>query len=119
MGGRFIQTALEVHARCYRCPLSTARKRPVQTDADVDRLLAPEAGLIRHRGKIASVITNARLVLDVQQEHRSFATYLLSFLPQGRPIVNNFKCVIRHPFLGCVRDFVNLSHTLSARPFLV
>jgi DNA-3-methyladenine glycosylase I len=62
-------------ARLARC---TAR--------DVDRWVK-DAGLIRHRGKLESVITNARAFLAVQAEHGSFAAWLWSFV-DGRPVVN-------------------------------
>lgn len=35
-----------------------------------------DAGVIRHRGKILSVITNAHAVLDIQREQGSFSDYL-------------------------------------------
>jgi DNA-3-methyladenine glycosylase I len=45
-----------------------------------------DAGLIRHRGKLESVITNARAFEAVRQEHGSFARYLWAFV-DGRPVV--------------------------------
>ena len=51
---------------------------------DVDRLLA-DAGIVRHRGKVESAVTNARLVLEVAAEHGSFAAYLWSFVG-GTPL---------------------------------
>jgi DNA-3-methyladenine glycosylase I len=47
---------------------------------DVTRLLG-DAGIIRHAGKIRSAINNARRVLDVIDEHGSFAAYVWSFEP--------------------------------------
>ncbi|HTT59464.1 MAG TPA: DNA-3-methyladenine glycosylase I [Acidimicrobiales bacterium] len=44
-------------------------------DAQIDTLLG-DASIVRHRGKITSVITNARAVLDVQRRHGSFNTYV-------------------------------------------
>jgi DNA-3-methyladenine glycosylase I len=46
-------------------------------EAQVDKLLG-DASIVRHRGKITSVITNARAVLDVQRRHGSFASYVWS-----------------------------------------
>ncbi|MGC2168839.1 MAG: DNA-3-methyladenine glycosylase I [Acidimicrobiales bacterium] len=43
--------------------------------AQIDTLLG-DASIVRHRGKITSVITNARAVLDVQRQHGSLDTYL-------------------------------------------
>ncbi len=46
---------------------------------DVDRLMK-NVGIVRHRLKIESAISNARLFLAVQQEFGSFATYLAQFV---------------------------------------
>ena len=54
------------------------------TPAAVARLLR-DPGIIRHRGKIESVVGNARAVLAIQREHGSFARYLWT-LVDGRPI---------------------------------
>jgi DNA-3-methyladenine glycosylase I len=44
-------------------------------EANVDAIMGDE-GVIRHRQKIASVITNAQAVLDAQREHGSFSEYV-------------------------------------------
>ncbi|MGH3733152.1 MAG: DNA-3-methyladenine glycosylase I [Acidimicrobiales bacterium] len=44
-------------------------------DARVNAIMA-DSGVIRHRGKIESVVTNARAVLDIQREQGSFSDYL-------------------------------------------
>jgi DNA-3-methyladenine glycosylase I len=49
-------------------------------DADVERLLA-DAGIVRHRGKIASTINNAQRVLELRQEFGSLAAYAWRFEP--------------------------------------
>jgi DNA-3-methyladenine glycosylase I len=54
--------------------------------ADEARLLA-DAGIVRHRGKIAAAIRNARLAVEVGREHGSLAEYLWSFVG-GAPIQN-------------------------------
>lgn len=51
---------------------------------DAARLLA-DAGLVRHRQKIAATIANARAFLAVQREFGSFDRYLWSFV-NGRPL---------------------------------
>jgi DNA-3-methyladenine glycosylase I len=55
---------------------------------DVERLLA-DAGIVRHRGKIGAVITNASRYADVRAEFGSFAAYAWSFEPEpaSRPTV--------------------------------
>jgi DNA-3-methyladenine glycosylase I len=56
------------------------RKVARYDDPDVDRLLG-DAGIVRHRGKIAATITNARRYLDLVAETGSLAAYLWSFEP--------------------------------------
>jgi DNA-3-methyladenine glycosylase I len=51
----------------------------------VEKLLA-DPGIVRHRGKIESVIGNARLVLAIQHEAGSFAAWLWRFVDQ-QPLV--------------------------------
>lgn len=62
------------------------KKVATMSESDVERLLA-DAGIIRHRGKIASTINNARRTLEVQKEFGSFAAYIWRFEPKrdGKP----------------------------------
>jgi len=62
-------------------PRKVARFGP----AKVDRWMR-DPGLIRHRGKLASVAPNARAFLAIAAEHGSFARWLWSFVGD-RPIV--------------------------------
>jgi DNA-3-methyladenine glycosylase I len=59
---------------------------------DVERLLG-DAGIVRHRGKIASAINNAQCTLDVIDEAGSFADYVWSFEPppSERPSVVTYE----------------------------
>ena len=54
------------------------------TPARIEKLVL-DPGIVRHRQKIASVVTNARAFLDVQREHGSFDAHLWSFVG-GRPV---------------------------------
>ena len=49
-------------------------------DSDVARLLG-DAGIVRHRGKIAATINNARRYLELVDEAGSLAAYLWGFEP--------------------------------------
>lgn len=49
-------------------------------DADVARLLA-DTGIVRHRGKIASTINNAKRALELIESEGSIAAYVWSFEP--------------------------------------
>jgi DNA-3-methyladenine glycosylase I len=59
------------------------------TPADVDRLVA-DPGIVRHRGKIESVVQNARAVLRVREEVGSLDRYLWG-LVGGAPRVNRWR----------------------------
>lgn len=49
-------------------------------DDDIERLLA-DAGIVRHRGKIASTINNAARAIEMKQEFGTLAAYFWSFEP--------------------------------------
>ncbi|WP_101688920.1 DNA-3-methyladenine glycosylase I [Dysgonomonas massiliensis] len=66
------------------------------TESDVERLMQFD-GIIRNRLKIASTISNAKLFINIQKEFGSFYNYTLSFFPDGKPIVNNFKSLSEVP----------------------
>ncbi len=53
---------------------------------DVERLLQDE-GIIRHRLKIESTISNAKAFLEIQREFGSFSDYVWRFV-DGKPIIN-------------------------------
>ena len=65
------------------------------TAAKKKRLLA-DPGIIRNRLKVDSAVSNARLFLEVQEEHGSFAKHLWSFV-DGKPIVNRFRSLSEIP----------------------
>ena len=52
-------------------------------DADIERLLL-DAGIVRHRGKIASTINNAKRAQELRQEFGSLAAYFWSHEPKLR-----------------------------------
>jgi DNA-3-methyladenine glycosylase I len=56
------------------------------TEVDVARLV-DDAGIVRHRGKIASVINNANRAVELRREFGSLAAYFWSFepAPDSRP----------------------------------
>jgi DNA-3-methyladenine glycosylase I len=59
------------------------------TASDVDRLMA-DAGIVRHRGKIESTVTNAKAFLDVQREFGSFDRYVWRAVG-GTPRIGRFR----------------------------
>ena len=58
------------------------------TEEAVDRLV-DEPGIIRHRGKIESVVSNATAVLELRRAGRSLHELVWSFV-DGRPIVREW-----------------------------
>jgi DNA-3-methyladenine glycosylase I len=52
-------------------------------EQDVARLLA-DAGIVRHRGKIEAVISNARRAIELVQAEGSLAHYVWRFEPEAR-----------------------------------
>lgn len=68
------------------------------TNADVERLLG-NAALIRNRRKIESVIHNARLALQLQQEVGSLAGFFWQFepAPASRPATVTQRWLDEHP----------------------
>lgn len=60
------------------------------TETDVERLMQDE-GIIRNRLKVMSAIQNAKLFIQIQQEFGSFANFMWAYLPDRKPLVNDFK----------------------------
>ncbi len=61
----------------------------------VEQLLQNE-GIIRNKLKISSVITNAKIFLQVQEEYGSFANYIWGFV-NNKPINNAWKSMKEVP----------------------
>jgi DNA-3-methyladenine glycosylase I len=59
------------------------------TPARVERLVA-DPGIVRHRGKIESTVSNAKRFVDVQREFGSFDRYVWQFVG-GAPRVNRWR----------------------------
>jgi DNA-3-methyladenine glycosylase I len=51
--------------------------------------LLQDTGIIRHKLKIRSAITNAQLFMEVQKEFGSFSTFIWSYVAR-KPIINRF-----------------------------
>jgi DNA-3-methyladenine glycosylase I len=65
------------------------------TKRTVEKLMR-DPGLVRNRGKIESVIANARAVADICTEFGSFDRFIWGFVG-GRPIVNAWRTIKRIP----------------------
>jgi DNA-3-methyladenine glycosylase I len=82
-------------------------------DADVARLLADD-GIVRHRGKVESVVTNARAVLRLREAGPGLAD-LLWELAGGAPRVNHWRSPSEVP--ARTRESAAMSKALLARGF--
>ena len=83
-----------------------AEKVAQMTEADVERLMQ-DSGIIRNRNKISSTISNARCFLEVQKEFGSFCNYLRAFLPDGKPVINNWKTLDEIPASTPLSDAIS------------
>lgn len=83
------------------------------TDDDVARLLA-DPGIVRNRLKVASTITNARAVLELQTLYGSLDAYIWSFV-DGVPIRNRWGTMNDIPASTKLSD--TMSRELKRRGF--
>jgi DNA-3-methyladenine glycosylase I len=83
------------------------------TSKRVERLLS-DPGIVRHRGKIESTISNARKFIDIQQEFGTFDRYVWRFV-DGSPVVNNWQTLREIP--SRTRESDALSKDLKRRGF--
>lgn len=82
-------------------------------EAKIESLMQ-DAGIIRNRLKINSVITNARAFREVQAEFGSFDAYLWGWV-NGEPIVNHFESMDEIPATTELSD--KISKDLKKRGF--
>jgi DNA-3-methyladenine glycosylase I len=75
------------------------------SSAKMEELLQ-DAGIIRNRAKIAAIVTNARLTLEVQQEFGSLDSYLWGFV-DGKPVINSWKTMSELPASTPLSDRVS------------
>jgi len=83
-----------------------------------DALLADE-GIIRNKQKVRAAIQNAKAALLVQQEFGSLATFLWSFLPEGKPIDHKItpKATPKETWPTTCPESIAMSAALKARGF--
>ncbi len=79
----------------------------------LDDLLA-DSGIVRNRLKIASVVTNARAILQIQDEFGSFDAFVWGFV-DNKPIQNQWKSLTEIPAKTEISD--KLSKALKKREF--
>ena len=76
-------------------------------DADDVERLVQDSGIIRNKLKINSAITNARLFIAIQQEFGSFSDYIWGFMPEQKPLINNFKDKTAIPVSTVISDTIS------------
>lgn len=81
--------------------------------AKIDELLQNK-GIVRNKLKVNSVVTNARIFLEIQEEHGSFDKYIWSFV-DGKPIQNEWKSMSEVPAKTVLSD--QMSKALKKRGF--
>ncbi|MBI3145051.1 MAG: DNA-3-methyladenine glycosylase I [Pseudogulbenkiania sp.] len=74
-------------------------------DNDIERLLQDPA-IVRNRLKIRSAIRNARVFLELQHQHGSFATWLWAQV-DGRPVVNRWHSLAECPASTPLSDSIS------------
>jgi DNA-3-methyladenine glycosylase I len=84
------------------------------TTVRIDRILA-DAGVVRHRGKIESTVSNAKVFLVVQDEFGTFDRHVWEFVV-GAPRVNRRRALGEIPSSTPESDA--LSKDLKGRGFL-
>lgn len=82
-------------------------------DAKVQELL-DNAGIIRHRLKILSAVTNAQQFMEVQKEFGTFSSYLWKFV-DDTPVINHPQTLNEIPATTAVSDA--LAKDLKKRGF--
>jgi DNA-3-methyladenine glycosylase I len=97
-------------------------KKVAKFDADDERRLLADAGIVRNRLKISSAISNAQAFLDVRREFGSFDQYVWGFVGR-KPIVNAPKSIRDIPARTVLRVHAGRRHgerprgrVLSLRP---
>lgn len=83
-----------------------AQKVAKFSEDDIE-LLMQDTGIIRNRLKIKATISNAQHFTEIQKELGSFCNYLKSFLPDGKPVVNNWKTLHEIPASTPLSDTIS------------
>ncbi len=90
-----------------------AKKIATYNQTKIEELLNNK-GIVRNKLKINSVVTNAKIFLEIQKEYGSFSNYIWRFVA-GKPIINKWKSVDEVPAKTEISD--NMSKTLKKRGF--
>ncbi|KAH9645879.1 hypothetical protein HF086_010078 [Spodoptera exigua] len=89
------------------------RKISELTEKDV-KLIINESGVIRHKGKIDSIINNSKCYLKMENEGEDFSNFIWSFVNK-KPIINSWEDQTHVP--AQTPESVALSKALKKRGF--
>jgi DNA-3-methyladenine glycosylase I len=89
-------------------------KKIVQYDRKKIKELLENEGIIRNKLKIQSIISNAKVFLEVKQEWGGFSNYIWSFV-DGKPIQNHRRQLKEVPSKTAISD--RMSKDLKKRGF--
>ncbi len=81
------------------------RKVVLYNEAKITELMA-NAGIIRNRLKINAAVTNARLFLEIQENHGSFDSFIWAYVA-GKPIVGHWEKVGDIPVTTHISDRIS------------
>lgn len=70
-------------------------KVALMTEKEIDELMK-NPGLIRHRGKLEAIVSNAKAYLVMQENGEDFSTFVWSFV-DGAPQVNHYNAITDAP----------------------
>jgi DNA-3-methyladenine glycosylase I len=76
------------------------------TGKDVERLMQ-NTGIIRNKMKIEATISNAVHFIEIQKEFGSFCNYLTGFLPDDKPVMNQWKQLSEIPASTPLSDMIS------------
>jgi len=79
-----------------------------------EQRLVLDSNIIRHKGKIAATVNNAKCFINIQNEFGSFITYLWAFVDH-KVQVNNLESINDYPATSPISDA--LSKDLKRRGF--
>ncbi|QJP33884.1 DNA-3-methyladenine glycosylase I [Nonlabens sp. Ci31] len=83
-------------------------------DQEKQEELLQNAGIIRHKLKVKSIVNNAQLFIEVQKEYGSFSKYVWNYV-EGKPIKNQVQNHIKAPANTALSD--QIAKDLKKRGF--
>lgn len=83
-------------------------------ESDIAKILASK-NVIKNEAKVRACVSNAEAFLKTQAEFGSFWSYLLSFTPERKPIINKFNSIKQIPTKSTISE--SLAKDMKKRGF--